>query len=180
MADRKYEAMGMYEAKISAASEMISNIAHQWRQPLNSLMLILANLEDAYRYNELDDMYFDSLMEKSRNLINQMSQTIDDCRYLYDSEDNGSCFNIADIVKSILYLNEERLLENDINVILSLEKDDIEGFGNKGMYSQAVINVINNSIDAHSLNKSVVDKRIEIRIREEENMAALRMNWESE
>lgn len=171
MADRKNNAMGMYEVKISAASEMIRNIAHQWRQPLNSLMLILANLEDAYRYNELDDMYFDSLMEKSRNLINQMSQTIDDCRYLYDSEDSGSYFNIADLVKSILYLNEERLLENDINVILSIENDDIKGFGNKGMYSQAIINVINNSIDAHSLNKSVVDKRIEIKISEEENMA---------
>lgn len=171
MTNKKDEAISVYEAKVSATSEMISNIAHQWRQPLNSLMLILANLEDAYKYNELDDMYFESLLEKSRNLIRQMSETIDDYRYLYEDKDNKSYFKISEIIKTIFYLNEERLLANDINVIMSVEKEDIKGFGNKGMYSQALINIINNSIDAHSLNKSIIDKRIEIKIREEKKMA---------
>ncbi len=35
--------------------EMIANIAHQWRQPLNNLGILLSNVEDAYKFNELDE-----------------------------------------------------------------------------------------------------------------------------
>lgn len=167
---RRKNALEMYEANLSAKSEMLSNIAHQWRQPLNNLILILANLEDAYKYDELDEEYFNSLVTKSRKLINNMSATIDDFRNMFKSPGQREAFYPYEAIKSLLYMNEENLLENDINIILPPEGKDFSAYGDKGQYSQAVMNVINNSIDAHStVEDEMLDKRIEIKIYESGN-----------
>ena len=44
--------------------EMVGNIAHQWRQPLNALALTIQDLEDAYDYGEFDKRYLDEMVEK--------------------------------------------------------------------------------------------------------------------
>src|SRR5690606_31519923 len=51
--NKKKEGLLIHKAKQAAMGEMKANIAHQWRQPLNTLGLILANIGDAYEYNEL-------------------------------------------------------------------------------------------------------------------------------
>lgn len=166
---RKKNALDMYEANLSAKSEMLSNIAHQWRQPLNNLMLILANLEDAYKYDELDEEYFNNLVNKSKKLINNMSTTIDDFRNMFKSPGKREYFYPYEVVKSLLYMSEENLIENDINIILPLDGKELQAYGDKGQYSQAVMNVINNSIDAHSaVEDEMLDKRIEIKVHEDE------------
>jgi len=79
--NRKKGAILIYQARLAAMGEMIGNIAHQWRQPLNNLGLILGNIEDAYNYNELDKEYLEKSIDKSMKLIKKMSSTIDDFRY---------------------------------------------------------------------------------------------------
>ena len=161
--NRKKEALNMYEANINSTRDMISNISHQWRQPLNTLMLMLANMEDAYRYDELDDEYFYGLISRSKKLINNMSSTIDDFRYLFNPVGKKEIFSPFEVVKSLMFMNEEDLIENDINIMLSEDEKDIEAYGDKGQYSQAIMNIINNSIDAHKMNDEIVDKRIEVK-----------------
>ncbi len=78
--NRKKGAILIYQARLAAMGEMIGNIAHQWRQPLNNLGLILGNIEDAYHYNELDKEYLEKSIDKSMKLIKKMSTTIDDFR----------------------------------------------------------------------------------------------------
>lgn len=155
------EVMMIHQAKIAASGEMIANIAHQWRQPLNSLALILANLEDAYKYDELDENYFKTSIERAKNLIMQMSSTIDDFRYFFNPVNDKEEFSPYQSIRSILYLLEENLRFNNISIIIPESEIDTMVYGCKGQYSQALFNIISNSIDALS-DHDIKDRRIEI------------------
>ena len=37
--------------------EMLSMIAHQWRQPLNTLGIVIQDYKDAFEYGELNEQY---------------------------------------------------------------------------------------------------------------------------
>ncbi|KJU86821.1 PAS/PAC sensor hybrid histidine kinase [Candidatus Magnetobacterium bavaricum] len=50
----RQEQMLIQQSKMAAMGEMISAIAHQWRQPLNALSIIIQEIGDAYEYGELD------------------------------------------------------------------------------------------------------------------------------
>lgn len=172
--NKRKEALLIYQARLAAMGEMIANIAHQWRQPLNSLGLILSNIEDAYIYNELDNEYLHSSVEKSRRLISKMSETIDDFRYFSSPNNKKEKFSIYDNIKILLELVEENLRFNDIKVKLEDIKN-IEAYGYANQYSQAIFNIINNSIDALSVS-STEDKEIRISIHEERDMAIVEIS----
>ena len=45
------------QSKLAAIGEMMSAIAHQWRQPLNEMALRIQNIEFDYMYEKVDDIY---------------------------------------------------------------------------------------------------------------------------
>jgi C4-dicarboxylate-specific signal transduction histidine kinase len=65
--------------------EMINNIAHQWRQPLNILGLVIQQLPYLHDAGELDRRSLEKKVEKSMEMIRQMSQTIDDFKNFFNS-----------------------------------------------------------------------------------------------
>lgn len=169
--NKRKEGLLIHKAKQAAMGEMIANIAHQWRQPLNTLGLILANIGDAYEYNELNKEYLNASIQKSKNIINQMSNTIDDFRYFLSPVDEQEEFYVNDRVKYIIDLLEENLRFNDIKVILE-RVEMVKSYGTKNQYSQAIFSIINNSIDAlSSIDKE--NKEIRISIYSEEDMAVV-------
>jgi hypothetical protein len=66
------------QSRMAAMGEMIGNIAHQWQQPLNTLSLIVANIQDAYQFSELNAEYMDQAAADCHRLIQKMSSTISD------------------------------------------------------------------------------------------------------
>lgn len=57
---------------------MIGNIAHQCKQPLNSINIDIANMKDDYYASELSPENFDRYTEKMKDNITIMSDTITD------------------------------------------------------------------------------------------------------
>jgi len=57
--------------------EMIGNIAHQWRQPLNTLGLIVQEMPAYFKLGKLDQQYLDESVKKAMQTISNMSHTID-------------------------------------------------------------------------------------------------------
>ena len=78
--------------------EMIGNIAHQWRQPLNSLATILSEMKDASDHNDLTPEQFDSSILKSNRIIQSMSQTINDFRDFLNPSKQKTWFSIHSAV----------------------------------------------------------------------------------
>ena len=98
----------------AAMGEMIGNIAHQWRQPLNALGLILANIKDAAYYKELTPEYLESLVRDGERLIQKMSTTIDDFRNFFRPQKLQEPFNLGSAIKEALSLVDARFRNNNI------------------------------------------------------------------
>jgi len=137
----------IYKSRLAAMGEMIANIAHQWRQPLSRLNLMISNIEDAYNYNDLDEAYFKDQIEKSQIIIQDMSTVIDDFRYFFDPKDQKKRFNPQAQITSALEMLKDRIQINEVEIQV-FEKDQIELFGYSSQFSQVILNIINNSIDA--------------------------------
>ena len=156
--NRQKDAILIQQSRSAAMGEMIGNIAHQWRQPLNALGLILANIKDAAYYKELTPEYLESLVRDGERLIQKMSTTIDDFRNFFRPQKRQEPFNLGSAIKEALSLVDARFRNNNIEFKLELEEDIlIVGFANE--FSQVLINLLNNAQDAilsrHSPNGSV-------------------------
>jgi len=136
----------IYQARMAAMGEMVANIAHQWRQPLNNLGLILANLEDAFWHGELDEKQLMISMNKSRKLMDRMSGTIDDFMQFANPTKNEEPFDPHEEIEKIVDLLEEKCRLNRIAVhLFSVEETQLYGYANQ--FSQAVFNLIANGVD---------------------------------
>jgi len=146
-AAERAEAMVIYQARQAAMGEMVGNIAHQWRQPLNNLGLILTNIEDAYRFEDLDDrLMFDS-SRRAKNLIKQMSETIDDFQDFLNPSLDSESFDLDDMIDGVIELVQDSLNFNMIEINRVGRLNAIVT-GQKNQLSQAIFNIINNAVDA--------------------------------
>lgn len=160
--NKRKEALMIYQSKFVAMGEMIGNIAHQWRQPLSILGLIITNIEDMHNYNDVDREALNNLIGNSRKLIDKMSITIDDFRYFFKPKMDKEKFSVYDSIVSTIELIEENFKFYKIEVnIKSTENAKVYGYTNH--YSQVIFNIINNAIDALA-ESNIKNKKIEIEI----------------
>ena len=104
----------LQQSKMATMGEMIGNIAHQWRQPLNALSLVIANIHDAYKLNRLNDAYMSKSSDKSQRLINKMSTTIDDFRNFFKPDKDSIIFDIQESVEETLSILEGSIKKSNI------------------------------------------------------------------
>ena len=141
--NRRKEALIRYQARMAAMGEMIGNIAHQWRQPLNALRLILTNLQDAGP----DPDYSGPAFERAHTLIEKMSDTIDDFRYFSSPRSGPKCFQVSDALRVVLGLLDENMRISGVTVKTDL--DSISPlYGLENQFSHVLFNLLSNALDA--------------------------------
>ncbi len=156
------------QAKMAAMGEMIGNIAHQWRQPLNTLGLMIQDLEDANVHGELNELYLRDMTKKSMDKIQFMSNTIDDFRNFFHPNKAREHFDVAVAVHKTIDIIGTTLENHNIRL-------DFEGFeagsylvdGYRNELQQVILNLLNNAKDAlcsHRGDEADIDKWIRISI----------------
>ncbi len=134
------------QSRLAAIGEMIGNIAHQWRQPINALGLLLANIKDAYEFEELDQAFIDKSMKTGQSIIQKMSTTIDDFRNFFKPNKEKVAFSVADALDDALNILDAALRGSSITV--SVEGDrQIVAYGFRNEYSQVMLNLLANAKD---------------------------------
>jgi PAS domain S-box-containing protein len=158
----KNEQMLIQQSKLAAMGEMLGAIAHQWRQPLNVLGLIVQNLEDAHVHGELDKGYVERTVEKSMAQIERMSRTIDDFRKFFLPDKERSVFDTMRAVGEVISLFAAQLSGNNIDFqmtcsthgksftrvedIIPCQEKSVSGFRNE--FEHVIMNLINNAREA--------------------------------
>jgi len=135
------------QSKLAAMGEMIGNIAHQWRQPLNTLGLQIQDIADAYDFGELNEAYLQKSVKESMRVIEKMSNTINDFKDFFKPDKKKSDFAVREALDEAVPIIDASLRNNFITLEIEIIEDcTVHGFMNE--YSQVLLNMINNAKDA--------------------------------
>jgi signal transduction histidine kinase len=150
---KEQEQILIQQTRLAAMGEMIGNIAHQWRQPLNALGLVLQNLKFSYDIGELDKSVMDKSINKANNVINNMSKTIDDFRNFFKPNKAREKFNINDNVIKAIELVESTFEHHRIKLEKDFSSTELQFYGFPNEFSQVILNILTNAKDAIIENK---------------------------
>ncbi|HRF56745.1 MAG TPA: ATP-binding protein [Campylobacterales bacterium] len=145
---RKKELVMTQQSKMAAMGEMIGAIAHQWRQPLNSLSVMVQDIPMAYKFGELNEEYIANFKQKSIDVILSMSNTIDDFRNFFSPNKKQEEFFVEDAIDDVLKIMSAQLTANSISVIFDAESDKHKHLCYKNELKQALLNILANAKDA--------------------------------
>jgi C4-dicarboxylate-specific signal transduction histidine kinase len=144
---REKEQLLMQQSRQAAMGEMLGNIAHQWRQPLNNLGLTVQQLPLIYDIGEFTREYLGKIVSSSMELINHMSRTIDDFRNYVRPDKEKVEFKVSEAIANTLSLIEDSYRNQHIGIEV-VAKDDHVIIGYRNEFAQALLNILNNARDA--------------------------------
>ncbi|GAB6073503.1 sensor histidine kinase [Nautilia lithotrophica] len=140
-----------HQTRLAAMGEMIGAIAHQWRQPLNTLAINIQLLPEYVEEHGCDEETLEKFVEKNMETIFFMSSTIDDFRNFFRDDNSKTTFKVKDALKDTLKLIGAQLKAKKIEV--EIRGDDFDVYGSKTQFQQVLLNLISNAKDAIEENK---------------------------
>ena len=171
--NREKDHLLIQQSRLAAMGEMIHNIAHQWRQPINALTILLANIKDAYEFKELDQKYLNETVATGQNIIQNMSATIDDFRNFFRPGRENTPFSLQQCLASAIAMVEASIKNADITLSLP-PAENITAKGHSNEFAQVLINLIANAKEA-VMEQNRPGGKIEITIGRENGRAWLRI-----
>lgn len=174
VADNERKTNMMYQqSRLAQMGEMISNIAHQWRQPLNSIALVLQTMKLSNAMNTLSKEDFDASTNKIEHSLQYMSNTITDFRNFYKTNKEKELFTLQEAVEQSTTIVQHSLDNESIKLhIECLDNSKVLGYKNELM--QVVVNLIQNSKDAIN-QRHIEEPSIDIKISEDDTYALLQI-----
>ncbi|MCK9337046.1 MAG: ATP-binding protein [Arcobacteraceae bacterium] len=156
------------QSKMASLGEMISNIAHQWRQPLNAISTAASGMK---LQSELDILEKDTIIKTTDNIVNYtqyLSKIIDEFRNFIKQDQSKINTTIESILRKSLLLISSKIKNSNIEIINnnSLETT-IYIFENELI--QSILKITQNAIEALSKDTHKDDKLIIISTYIDEN-----------
>lgn len=145
---REKDLLLIQQSRLAAMGEMVHNIAHQWRQPLSSLSLVLQNIAYDYEENTLTSEALREYVSKGTDMARAMSATIDNFRDFFRPNHHVKTgFSLLDAVDDALKMVASSFKIHGIEIVVEAREDiQVTGFPNE--FSQVVLNLLGNAKDA--------------------------------
>jgi len=151
------------QSRLAQMGEMISMIAHQWRQPLTAITATATTLHFKASYNNLDPENVISLSNRINELSQHLSTTINDFRNFFKTNNKKQHTDYERIVRSVLTIIESTLTRNNISFEIKTKGELESLFTYENELKQVILNLIKNAEDA-LLEQKVSDPKIIIEI----------------
>jgi signal transduction histidine kinase len=139
--NQQKSAIIFHQSKMASMGEMLSNLAHQWRQPLSTISTIASGLSLELEFEKLTK---DKAMEQLRKIVlttQNLSQTIDDFKGFYNLDSIKEDFTLKSVVDKSLELAEVVLSLSKINVVCDID-ETITLYGLRNEFTQAFLNIL--------------------------------------
>ncbi|AKF25907.1 hypothetical protein YH65_01765 [Sulfurovum lithotrophicum] len=144
---REKDILLIKQSRMAQMGEMISMIAHQWRQPLSAISSTSASIELKASLNKLDN---DTAQQKAHDISNfaqHLSRTIDDFRNFFKPTKKKVETSYDELVASVLEIIGISIKNSNIELIQELNcHDKFSTYSNE--LKQVVLNLIKNAEDA--------------------------------
>ncbi len=168
----RHERLLIQQSRLAAMGEMIGNIAHQWRQPLNALGLLIFNIKDAYQFNKLDAAYLDRAVADGRRMVQEMSTTISDFSNFFRPDKEVIVFSALEQIREAIALVESSFQQSNISIHINASQDiKLLGFPNE--YSQVLLNLLSNAKDAILSHNQKLSGRVDIILTEQDGQGCV-------
>lgn len=129
--------------------QTLANLAHQWRQPLNELNILLFQLKQ----NAHDERAFDKLYTQSKDLVKQMSSSIDNFANLFEKCEFVNSFSLKEALQEARDINFELLENAEVFLQIKMQKD-YQILGIKEDLIRVFFHLFTNSIEAYGKEKN--------------------------
>ncbi len=165
--NREHEQLLVQKSRFIALGEMISNIAHQWRQPLSELSSIFMNIKFMYELGKLDNDIMKKKSKEAETVLEYMSHTIDDFRNFFMPKKEKEKFNLRLAMDSIMTIISSTLSNNHINITICVDNTiTLNTYLNE--FEQVVLNIITNAKDV-LIEKNIENPWIKVYTQEDTN-----------
>jgi len=162
---RKKDILLQNEYKLARMGEMLSSISHQYRQPLNRLSINLAHLE--MNIDNLNKEEIIECIDKSNNIIQFLSHTIDDFKNMFSPNQIKSLVNLYSLIENVFNFIEINKIIQNIEISINVDRNlNIKTYPND--LNHILLNIIHNSKDA-ILETNPKNPYIKISLKEEDN-----------
>ena len=162
---RKKDVLILHQSKLASLGEMLTMIAHQWRQPLNSLSTAAVTLLVKNEMGSFDKKECLDFAKFVENQTQKLSEIIDDFMNLSKPTKEKEEFYLKEIIDDVLKLVEVQLKNHGITLEVDI-KNNLKIKNYKKELSHVLINLITNARDALDMSKN--EKKI-IKIYTEED-----------
>lgn len=160
---KQQELLLIQQSKMAQMGEMISMIAHQWRQPLNAISAASIKSRMKYEMDLLDVKEFSSTQKFIEDQCQKMSKVIDTFMNFSNNGGKEEIFSFEKVMNVIMDLIDGQLSSHGINLDIKTI-DTLELFGDASMLEQIIINILVNARDAYDENRNLTNKTIIIKV----------------
>jgi len=158
------------QSRLALMGEMLSMIAHQWRQPLASIAannISIKTSVELEKYNLKDDRgrkdfldFLNKKLNKTTLYLQDLSQTITNFSNFYKPDKKFQSIEITEVLLKAYSLIYDSLDSHNIKVEFALESN-CELMMHENEFTQVILNIINNAKD-QLLQNSIEDPIITI------------------
>ena len=164
IAKREQENILFQQSKMADLGEMIAAVSHQWRQPLNSLSIMIGNLLQFKKLDRLTDEIFEENLNNSLFNVQYLANTIDTFRNFYKPNRKWQTFNIISAVEEVKEILIPKFKGAGISVNIT-KTDNIHNkcLNYKNEFQQIIANLLQNSRDG-ILEDKECSRQIDVKI----------------
>ena len=146
----------LQQSRLAQMGEMISMIAHQWRQPLSAISTTAVNLKMKLEFESLDldtkegieeaSRYFVEKLDNIENFVGTLTNTIDDFRNFYKPNKESSICKLEEVFSKVLEIIKSSLKNENIEIdYTSYETKALNIYQSEMM--QVLLNILKNAQD---------------------------------
>jgi signal transduction histidine kinase len=168
---QKKDKMLAQQSKMAAMGEMMDAVAHQWKQPLNSLSMMNDMLMDDFKNGLVDEAYIQDVTEMTQMQIEHMINTLNEFRTFFRPSKDSQDFLVSECLESVQILMKDELLKNTVTVNVDIQ-EEITLHGQINEFKHLFLNLLSNAIDAFNENQRQ-NRTIFIRTFKNENNAVI-------
>ena len=165
--------MLLQQSRLAQMGEVLNMVAHQWRQPLNTLQLLNEVFILKYHKKGITEQDVNEFHEEVTLQIKEMSNTIDDFRDFFNPRKDKSKFLVNDSIKQLILIIQPIFDFSKIKLIYS-KTEDIYVYGYSNELAQALLNILYNAKDV-LIEKKIEEKRVSIELIKERDSLIIKI-----